>query len=117
MGPSVFAWFVAGFLVVLGVLLLLAAFKGGWAADQEGTLRNGDRSAGSRWGWCSMPASSNGSLHPRIPIMFALVARGFGSRQILRDAGIGFALAIVSYVGFDRILGYKIGSGLIESLI
>ena len=35
----------------------------------------------------------------------------------LRDAAIGFALALVSYVGFDRVLGYKIGSGLIEGLL
>ncbi len=117
-GPSVFAWFVAGFLLVLGVLLLAAAFKGGWAADQEGTL--------SEWGslgWVTLGLVINAGLIEWIgfilasTIMFALVARGFGSRQILRDAGIGFALAVVSYVGFDRILGYKIGSGLIESLI
>jgi putative tricarboxylic transport membrane protein len=117
-GPSVFAWFVAGFLLVLGALLLAAAFKGGWAADQEGTL--------TEWGslgWVTLGLVLNAALIDSIgfilasTIMFALVARGFGSRQILRDAGIGFVLAIVSYVGFDRILGYKIGSGLIESLI
>jgi putative tricarboxylic transport membrane protein len=117
-GPSVFPWFVAVFLLVLGVLLLLEAFKGGWAADQEGTL--------TEWGalgWVTLGLLLNVGLIEWIgfilasTIMFALVARGFGSRQIFRDAGIGFALAIVSYVGFDRILGYKIGSGLIESLI
>ncbi len=98
--------------------MLLAAFKGGWAADQEGTL--------TEWGslgWVTLGLVLNAALIDSIgfilasTIMFALVARGFGSRQILRDAGIGFVLAIVSYVGFDRILGYKIGSGLIESLI
>jgi putative tricarboxylic transport membrane protein len=50
-------------------------------------------------------------------IMFTLVARGFGSEKWWRDALIGFCLAFVSYFGFDRVLGYKIGSGLIESLI
>ncbi|MCA3600465.1 MAG: tripartite tricarboxylate transporter TctB family protein, partial [Methylobacterium sp.] len=49
-------------------------------------------------------------------LLFACVARGFGSRKLLRDALIGFGLALISYVGFDRILGYKIGSGLIEKL-
>jgi putative tricarboxylic transport membrane protein len=49
--------------------------------------------------------------------MFPLVARGFGSRAPLRDALIGFVLACVSYVGFDRVLGYKIGTGIIENLI
>jgi len=117
-GPSAFAWFVAVFLLVLGVMLLLAAFKGGWAADQEGTL--------SEWGslgWVTLGLVINAALIEWIgfilasTIMFALVARGFGSDKWLRDGAIGFALAIISYVGFDRILGYKIGSGLIESLI
>ncbi|PPD14924.1 MAG: hypothetical protein CTY25_09030 [Methylobacterium sp.] len=117
-GPSVFAWFVAGFLLILGVLLLIAAFRGGWAADQEGTL--------TEWaslGWVALGLLLNVALIEWIgfilssTLLFAFVARGFGSRQLPRDAAIGFVLAFVSYVGFDRVLGYKIGSGLIESLI
>lgn len=116
-GPSVFAWFVAGFLLVLGVMLLVAAFRGGWAADQEGTL--------SEWGslgWVTLGLVLNVVLIEWIgfilssTLLFACVARGFGSRKFLRDAAIGFGLALISYVGFDRILGYKIGSGLIEKL-
>ncbi|MCA3648247.1 MAG: tripartite tricarboxylate transporter TctB family protein [Methylobacterium sp.] len=116
-GPSVFAWFVAGFLLVLGALLLVAAFRGGWAADQEGTL--------SEWGslgWVTLGLVLNVVLIEWIgfilssTLLFACVARGFGSRKLLRDAAIGFGLALISYVGFDRILGYKIGSGLIEKL-
>ena len=50
-------------------------------------------------------------------VLFITTARAFGSRQPLRDGAIGLALAVISYVGFDRLLGYKIGSGLIESLL
>jgi putative tricarboxylic transport membrane protein len=50
-------------------------------------------------------------------VVFLFVALGFGSRNAPRDAAIGFALALVAYVGFDRVLGYKIGTGLIERLI
>ena len=50
-------------------------------------------------------------------LLFICTARAFGSLQPLRDGAIGFALAVISYVGFDRILGYKIGSGLVESLL
>jgi putative tricarboxylic transport membrane protein len=90
---------------------------GGWAADQEGTL--------SEWGslgWVALGLVLNAALIEWIgfilasTIMFALVARGFGSGKWLRDGAIGFALALISYVGFDRILGYKIGTGLIEKL-
>jgi putative tricarboxylic transport membrane protein len=50
-------------------------------------------------------------------ILFVCTARAFMSTQPVRDAAIGFTLAILAYVGFDRVLGYKIGSGLIEALI
>jgi putative tricarboxylic transport membrane protein len=48
-------------------------------------------------------------------VMFVLVARGFGSLNWARDLGIGLALAFVSYLGFDKGLGYRIGTGFIET--
>jgi putative tricarboxylic transport membrane protein len=49
--------------------------------------------------------------------LFVCTARAFGSARPLRDAGIGFAVALIAYIGFDRLLGYQIGDGLIENLI
>jgi putative tricarboxylic transport membrane protein len=49
--------------------------------------------------------------------LFACTARAFGSVRPVRDAAIGFLIALAAYAGFDRMLGYQIGSGLIESLI
>ena len=49
--------------------------------------------------------------------MFVLVAYGFGSRQPLRDAGIGAALALAAYFGFARALGVNIGAGVVENLL
>jgi putative tricarboxylic transport membrane protein len=117
-GPQVFPWIVTAMLAALGVALLLAAFRGGWAHDQDGTL--------SEWAPLGLVLGgliANALLIEHVgfilasTIMFVLVARGFESRQPLRDAVIGFVLAGIAYVGFDRVLGYKIGSGLIESLI
>jgi putative tricarboxylic transport membrane protein len=50
-------------------------------------------------------------------VLFTLTARAFNSTRLARDAAIGFALTVVAYVGFDRVLGYKIGTGIIERLI
>ena len=117
-GPDVFPKIVTGFLFACGIGLVLDAFKGGWAGDQDGTL--------TEWGslgYVALGLLVNAALIEHIgfilasTIMFGLIARGFGSTQWMRDAAIGFALAIISFVGFDRVLGYKIGSGLIESLI
>lgn len=117
-GAHVFPWFVTGFLLVMGMGLIVAALRGGWAHDQDGTI--------TEWGSLALVGLGlfiNAALIDSIgfilasSLMFPLVARGFGSKQWLRDSVIGFALAFISYVGFDRVLGYKIGTGLIESLI
>jgi putative tricarboxylic transport membrane protein len=50
-------------------------------------------------------------------IVFVCVARGFGSKAILRDAGIGAAFALIAYFGFAQTLGMNIGSGLVEGFI
>jgi putative tricarboxylic transport membrane protein len=97
-GPSLFPWAVTGVLGVCGVLLTIQGLRGGWAGEEE-----------------QEPLQTG--LILASTIMFAMVARGFGSRNWPRDLGLGFAIALVAYVGFDRLLGYKIGSGLIEALI
>lgn len=117
-GPSVFPTIVSVFLLMLGTGLVVAAQRGGWAHDQDGTITE----MGSL-GFVVAGLVLNAALIDRIgfilasTIMFTLVARGFGSQKWWRDALIGFFLAFASYLGFDRVLGYKIGSGLIESLI
>lgn len=117
-GPTVAGWFVASFLALCGIGLVMSALRGGWIdlAQEEAV----------QWGslglvllgllvnialieWAGFIIAST--------VMFPIVARGFGSRAPLRDAAIGFVLSCVSYVGFDRVLGYKIGTGFIENLI
>lgn len=117
-GPSVFPSIVSVFLLMLGTGLVIAAQRGGWAHDQDGTITE----MGSL-GFVVAGLVLNAALIDKIgfilasTIMFTLIARGFGSEKWWRDALIGFSLALTSYLGFDRVLGYKIGSGLIESLI
>lgn len=117
-GPSVFPTMITVFLLACALGLVVAAARGGWAHDQDGTI--------TEWGSLAFVLGGlalNAALIDRLgfilasTILFTLVARGFGSEKWPRDAFIGFLLALVSYVGFDRVLGYKIGSGLIESLI
>ena len=50
-------------------------------------------------------------------ILFVCVARGFGSKAILRDALIAAAFALIAYFGFAKTLGINIGSGLVENAI
>ena len=118
-GPRAFAWATSVMLVVMGALLAKDAFSGGWSheSDEFGEV---DWPGGL---WLMGGLILNVGLIEIIgfilagTLMFVFTAKAFGSSSLLRDALIGFALALVSYVGFDRVLGYKIGSGWIEMMI
>jgi putative tricarboxylic transport membrane protein len=127
-GPRFFPWISTGLLALMGALLTLEGLRGGWDHDEVSDVD---------WrslGWIVAGLVANvlfigGITFDGIPIapklgfiisstvLFVCTARAFMSVQPVRDAAIGFTLAILAYVGFDRVLGYKIGSGLIEALI
>jgi putative tricarboxylic transport membrane protein len=118
-GPRVFPWFIAGMLIVMGLFLVKDALMGGWSheTDDFGEI---DWPGGL---WLVGGLAVNAALIDVIgfilssTLLVIFTAKAFGSTSLVRDALIGFVLAFVSYVGFDRVLGYKIGSGLIEALI
>ena len=116
-GPKVFPWLSAGLLGAMGALLTLEGLRGGWEHEDPGD---------TDWrslGWLGSGLLLNVLLISQLgfiiagTILFVCTARAFASEKPLRDALIGLTLAIVAYVAFDRVLGYKIGSGLIEGLL
>jgi putative tricarboxylic transport membrane protein len=118
-GPTVVPIITALALGMLGVLLLIAAWQGGWQPEEE-KASTPDRVA-LAWvaaglvlnvlliGWAGFTIAS--------VILFVCVARGFGSKAIVRDAAIGAAFALIAYFGFAQTLGINIGSGLVENAI
>ncbi len=116
-GPNVIPWIVTGMLALLGIALAVQGLRGGWAHEQEGTFDWPSLA----WLLAGLIANvaliEHGGFILASTVMFVLTARAFGSSTWLRDAAIGFVLAVVAYVGFDRVLGYKIGEGLIERFI
>ncbi len=118
-GPRAFAWATSAMLVVMGLFLMKDALGGGWSheTDDFGEI---DWQGGL---WLAAGLVINVALIETLgfiitsTILFLCTAKAFGSAKLARDAFVGFTLAVVSYVGFDRVLGYKIGSGLIERLL
>jgi putative tricarboxylic transport membrane protein len=118
-GPTVVPIITALALGMLGVLLLIAAWQGGWQPEEE-KASTPDRVA-LAWvaaglvlnvlliGWAGFTIAS--------VILFVCVARGFGSKAIVRDAATGAAFALIAYFGFAQTLGINIGSGLVENAI
>ena len=118
-GPTVFPYMTAGGLAVLGALLMVQAVRGGWQPEEEAEVPVDRRAVGFVAAGLVANVALIGSLGftaASVP-MFVLIAHGFGSRRPLRDALLGFVLALAAYFGFAKALGVNIGGGLVENLI
>ncbi|MBZ9677425.1 tripartite tricarboxylate transporter TctB family protein [Mesorhizobium sp. ES1-1] len=116
-GPTVFPYLTMVGLAVLSLLLILAAFRGGWQPEEEKETPTD---------WKAMGIVVLGLIANLLLIrplgftaasvvMFVLVCFGFGSRRTVRDALLGLILALAAYFGFARALGVNIGAGFIEN--
>lgn len=118
-GPTVIPMLTALGLAVCGAGLLVQALRGGWQDPEEKAIAP-DRGAllllASAF-LANMALIGPAGFAIASTVLFALTARAFGSRNLLRDAATGFSLAIVSYLGFARALGINIGAGPLERAI
>ncbi|TPJ98581.1 tripartite tricarboxylate transporter TctB family protein [Mesorhizobium sp. B2-5-9] len=116
-GPTVFPYLTMVGLVVLSLLLILAALRGGWQPEEE-------KETPTDWkamGFVVIGLLANLVLIQPLGftaasvIMFVLVCYGFGSRHTLRDVLTGLVLALAAYFGFAKALGVNIGAGFVEN--
>jgi putative tricarboxylic transport membrane protein len=120
-GPKVFPGIVALGLILLGLALLWQAWSGRWkAAAEEGETTETDWRA---LGWLGFGLVFNVATIGILgfilasTVLFASVARAFGSLKTARDLGIGFVFAAVTYFGFAKLLSINMGSGLLERFL
>jgi putative tricarboxylic transport membrane protein len=118
-GPRVVPYIAGAALLVIGLILVCNAWRGGWAVEDDGSRIDG---AADAVDWRAMVWFAAGLLVNVVLIgplgfivaattLFFCVARAFGSRRSLRDLGIGLAIALVAYLGFDRLFGISLGLG------
>jgi putative tricarboxylic transport membrane protein len=118
-GPTIFPYITAAGLALFAVLLLIQAARGGWQPDDE---------KGVAIDWHALGFVAAGlvfNVALIVPLgfilastgMFVLVAYGFGDRRVVRNAALGFAVALVAYFGFATFLGVNIGAGYFERLL
>ncbi len=117
-GPTLFPWIASSGLLLLSLLLLVQALRGGFPQV--------DRPPAIDWrslGWVAAGLAANAALITTLGFVFAAialfvcVARGFGSVRPLRDALIGAAVSLTSFLGFEKLLGVNIGAGILEGLL
>ena len=118
-GPAVLPAVVAVLMLVLGAGLLATALRGGWIPEDE---RN-EPVFYAQLGWVLLGLAANVALIGLAgftiasTVLFVCVARGFGSRQPLRDAAIAVIFAAAAYLGFDTALGIRIGAGPLGGVV
>ncbi len=117
-GPTVFPWAITIGLLLLGTALIVVAVTAGWNREIDETPVNpvslGTLIAGLLLNVATIDFAG---FIPASMILFAMTARAFGSRRSLRDVVYGLILALVAYIGFDRVLGYQIGTGPLETFL
>lgn len=118
-GPRVFPYMTVGGLAILGVLLVVAAMRGGWQPEEEASVAL-DRRALVFVGaglLANVLLIEPLGFTAASTVLFVLVAHGIGSRRPVRDAVIGLVFSLIAYFGFAKALGVNIGAGVVERLL
>jgi putative tricarboxylic transport membrane protein len=121
-GARAVPYLVAACLLLLGLGLVGAALRGGWSAAlpevQEAPPAN-YRALGLLLAGLLANLALIGPLGFTLAAtaQFALVARAFGSRHLLRDLLIAFLVSLGAYLLFAKLLGVNIGAGIVEGYV
>jgi putative tricarboxylic transport membrane protein len=122
-GPNFIPAVVSVGLLVTGGWLLWEALAGGWrnrAAPEPGTEHA--LHAGAFW-WITAGLAAHMALIGWAgfvvagAVLFACVARGFGSTRAARDAALGFALSLAVFLFFVKMLNVNLPAGWLEPLL
>ena len=118
-GPNFIPAVVAGGIILLGVWLAIEAFSGGWRdapAHQE-------RFAAAPFLWVTGGLFAHMALIAWAgfivagTVLFALVARGFGSRRVVRDIAIGLVFTLGIYLFFVKLLNVGLPAGWLAPVL
>jgi putative tricarboxylic transport membrane protein len=111
-GPGFFPAVIGAGLVVLGLLLLVAVARGERFEPQEAEDADATRAPSRAAFWMAVAAGVIPVFvvrHLGFPVaaalVFAVTARGFGSRRLLLDLAVGFLLGVACWLLFSRLLG------------
>jgi putative tricarboxylic transport membrane protein len=112
-GPNFIPAVVAAGIILLGVWLGFEAFTGGWRKRAEETevfrpspflwVSAGLFAHMALIGWAGFVVAGS--------VLFTCVARGFGSRRVVRDLAIALVLSVGIYLFFVKLLNVGLPAG------
>lgn len=123
-GPRFFPYAIGAFLVLVAVALIVQIWRGAIAAPEEGEDIDASRDAD----WLTVGSLlavflahialiETAGFVVAIAVLFFGAAWSLGARRPVRDIAIAIVLAVVVYVGFDRLLGVNLPGGFLEGVL
>jgi putative tricarboxylic transport membrane protein len=124
-GPNVMPVVVSFGLIVLGGMLLVESLRGGWRnrTPDDPAQRGEHPFLFSAFAWVSaglfaqMALIHTAGFVLAAMVLFACVARGFGSARWLRDAGIGLVFGLAVFLFFVRFLNVNLPAGWLRPVL
>jgi putative tricarboxylic transport membrane protein len=124
-GPNFMPKVVSACLILLGIWLLAEVFTGGWRerVPDDPAERGEHAFHAGAFAWVSaglfaqMALIHSAGFVIAAMVLFALVARGFGSLRWLRDLAIGLVLGVIVYLFFVRFLNVNLPAGWLQPLL
>lgn len=122
-GPNFIPAVVSAGLLVTGAWLLWEALSGGWR--NRGAPEAGSEHAfrAEAFGWLTAGLFAHMALIGWAgfviagAVLFACVARAFGSRRVARDAALGFVLSLAVFLFFVKMLNVNLPAGWLRPLL
>lgn len=115
-GPAAAPLVVAAGLAILGIAHVVMAWRGTWPAPEPADLPPILIILGGLVALMVLIGLGAGFI-PATALLFAATATGFGRRAVLTDLAIGFALAVIVFLIFDKLLTLSLPYGPIERLL
>jgi putative tricarboxylic transport membrane protein len=118
-GPNFIPAVVAAGIIALGVWLAAEAFSGGWRDAPE----HPDTFAAAPFLWVSAGLFAHMALIAWAgfivagTVLFACVARGFGSRRPARDLAIALVITLGIYLFFVKLLNVGLPAGWLAPVL
>ncbi len=124
-GPNFIPGVVGAGIILLGLWLVFEAFTGGWrnAVPDDAAARGEHAFRGAGFAWISaglfihMALIGWAGFVVAGVVLFACVARGFGSARVARDLGFGLVLSIAIYAFFVKLLNVNLPAGWLAPLL
>ena len=124
-GPNFIPGVVGAGIVVLGCWLCYEAFTGGWrgAAPDDARERGEHEFNGAAFCWITAGLFAHMALIGWAGfviagiVLFACIARGFGSLRIGRDLAFGLVLSVGVFVFFVKLLNVNLPAGWLTPIL